>query len=135
MARSRYFFKKIFWKTKVWSLHFQQSHSFNVCYDGVHNKRRFTWKKQVLLCITIRSWLALKQKNRAIFSDENVHKKVSVVLKLSAFCFDNNSSFSFPLCCISFILHLVQLVFGSKSRIFIRWGLVKQGQICIKDTL
>ena len=38
-------------------------------------------------------------------------QKIFVVLKLRAFCFEI-SSFSSPGCCISFILHLVQLVSG-----------------------
>ena len=41
-------------------------------------------------------------------------QKVFLVLKLSAFCFEI-SSFSVPGCCISFILHLLQMVCGIQS--------------------
>ena len=47
-----------------------------------------------------------------LFSKEKIFiQKIFVVLKLSAFCFEI-SSFSSPGCCISLILHLLQLVCG-----------------------
>ena len=54
------------------------------------------------------------KKNWDIFFEEIFIQKIFVVLKLSAFCFEI-SNFSFPGCCISFILHLLQLVCGIQS--------------------
>ena len=55
-----------------------------------------------------------KNENFEQLSGKKIFKKVFAVLKLSAFCF-KISSFSFRGCCISFILHLLQLVCGSKG--------------------
>ena len=56
-----------------------------------------------------------KNKKIELFSRKKIFKhKVFVVLKLSAFCFEI-SNFSFPGCCISLLLHLLQLVLGIQS--------------------
>ena len=43
-----------FWKTKYWSFHIRQRHSFRFCYEGVHNKKYLSKKKQMLLRISLR---------------------------------------------------------------------------------
>ena len=102
-------------KTKDWSSHCRLRHSFTFCYEGVYNRISFKKKKkQVLLLISLRPCF-FKNKNYEQFLMKKIFiQKLFVVLKLSAFYFEINS-FSSPGCCISLILHLLQLVCAIQS--------------------
>ena len=116
MRVSWHYYIGIFWKSKDWILHFV----FNRATLSTFAMRESTTKeglntmKQVFCLLALETGLP-KNKNIELFSMKKIFiKKIFLLLKLSVFCFEINS-FCFPDCCISFILQLLQLVYGIQS--------------------